>query len=380
MSPADLEIIPVKSKKDFKDFVKFPYDFYKNDPHWIPPLYMERMEALHPKKNPYYQHAQVQLFLAKKNGKVVGRISAQIDFEYEKLYKKRLGQFGFFECENNPETSHALFQAAEQFLKQNGVQEIQGPFNFSINEETGLLIHGFDQPLVLMMPYNPPYYSSLIEQEGYKKIKDLYAWKYDIGEISPDAQHIADEMKKHPGLIVRPINMKDLNNELRKIIDILNSAWSENWGFVPFTESEINKMAKDMKMFADPNGILIAELEGKPIAMVVMLPNIYDMISDLNGKLFPFGLFKLLWRIKKKKYKSGRMLLLGVKKEYRNTALGGMSILLYAESHRYGKEGNIQWGELSWTLEDNKAVNMGIEFMGGKRYKTFRIYQKEISS
>ena len=173
--------------------------------------------------------------------------------------------------------------------------------------------------------------------------------------------------------------MKDLHNELRKIIEILNSAWSENWGFVPFTELEINKMAKDMKMFADPNGIILAELEGKPIGMAVMLPNIYDMIYDLKGKLFPFGFLKLLWRIKKKKYQSGRLLLLGVKKEFRNTSLGGMSILLYAESHRRSIEAGIKWGELSWTLEDNKAVNIGIEFMGGKRYKTYRIYEKKLS-
>ncbi len=379
MSHAGLEIIPVKSKKSFKEFVKFPYELYKHDPHWIPPLFLERSEVLNPKKNPYYQHALVQLFLAKRNGKVVGRISAQIDFEYEKRYKTRLGQFGFFECENNFETSHALFQTAEKFLQENGATHIQGPFNFSINEEVGLLIEGYQEPLMLMMPYNPPYYVDLIEKEGYKKAKDLYAWKYEIGEVSKDAAQIAEQIKLYPGLSLRPINMQDLDNELKKIIEIFNSAWSENWGFVPFTEAEIKKMAKDMKMFADPEGILIVELEKMPIAMVVMLPNIYDMIYDLNGKLFPFGIFKLIYRLKKKSYSSGRMLLLGVKKEFRNTALGGLSILLYAESHQHGLKKGIRWGELSWTLEDNKAVNMGIEFMGGKKYKTFRIYEKKIS-
>lgn len=378
MSHEDLEIIPVKSKKDFKEFVKFPYYLYKNDPHWIPPLYLERSEVLQAKKNPYYQHALVQLFLAKRNGKVVGRISAQIDFEYEKIYKKRLGQFGFFECENNTTTSHALFQAAEKFLIENGASEFQGPFNFSINEEVGLLVEGFQEPLMLMMPYNPPYYISLIENEAYKKVKDLYAWKYEIGQISEDASQIADKIRKHPGLNIRSVNMKDLKNELKKMIEIFNSAWSENWGFVPFTEAEINKMAKDMKMFADPEGILIVELDQQAIAMAVALPNIYDIISDLNGRLFPFGIFKLLYRIKKKHYKSGRLLLLGVKKEFRNTSLGGISILLYDELHKRSRKA-AKWGELSWTLEDNKAVNLGIEFMGGKRYKTYRIYEKKIT-
>jgi len=379
MSHDALEIIPVKSKRDFKKFIKFPYHLYKQDPHWIPPLYLERTEALHPKKNPYYQHALVQLFLAKRNGKTVGRISAQIDFEYEKLYQKRLGQFGFFECENDTTTSHALFQAAEIFFKENGANEFQGPFNFSINEEVGLLVEGFQEALMLMMPYNPPYYSSLIENEAYKKVKDLYAWKYEIGQISEDASLIANQIRNHPGLSIRNINMKDLNNELRKIIEIFNSAWSENWGFVPFTEAEINKMAQDMKMFADPRGIILIELEGLPIAMSVMLPNLYDMIHDLKGKLFPFGFLKLLWRIKKRKYKSGRLLLLGVKKEFRNTALGALSFLLYTETHQRCKQGGVQWGELSWTLEDNKAVNLGIEFMGGKRYKTYRLYEKKIT-
>ncbi len=378
MPPVDLEIIPVKSKKDYKEFIKLPYQLYKEDAHWIPPLFLERWEAIHPKKNPYYQHALVKLFLARRKGKTVGRISAQIDLEYEKFYKERLGQFGFFECENNPETSHALFQAAENFLKENGALKFQGPFSFSINEETGLLIEGFQEPLVIMMPYNPPYYISLIEAEGYRKVKDLYAWKYIMGQVPKDPMEVAEQIRQYPGLTLRNLNMKNLKNDLLKIVDILNSAWSENWGFVPFTENEVDKMANDLKLFIDPSGVIIVELETKPIAMCVALPNIYDCIQDLGGKLFPFGILKLLWRMKKKKYRSGRLILLGVKKEYRNTALGGLSILLYVEIQKRCQAAGMKWGELSWTLEDNKRINTGIEFMGGKRYKTYRIYEKRI--
>lgn len=378
MPPAELEIIPVQSKRDYKAFIELPYSLYRNDPHWIPPLRMERAEVVNPRKNPYYEHAQVRLFLAKRKGKTVGRISAQIDEEYEKFHQRRLGQFGFFECEDNSETSHALFQAAEKFLMENGASEFQGPYSFSINEECGLLVEGFDAPLMTMMPYNPPYYARLIEQEGYRKAKDLYAWKYWIGDVPKDPAEVAEQIRLYPGLSLRSVNMKDLKNELLKIIDILNSAWSENWGFVPFTENEVNKMAKDFKMFVDPEGILIVELEGQPIAMCVGVPNLYDMIHDLKGRLFPFGLFKLLWRIKKRKYESGRLLLLGVKKEYRNTALGALSFLLYVEIQKRSLALGMKWSELSWTLEDNKGVNAGIEFMGGKRYKTYRIYEKKV--
>jgi hypothetical protein len=187
MSSDELRIIPVRSRKELKEFVGLPYQLYRNDPHWIAPLFLERWETVHPKKNPYYRHANVQLFLAKKKGRTVGRISAQIDQEYEKFHQERVGQFGFFESENDPLVTEALFQAAENFLKENRATRSLGPFNFSINEELGLLVEGYDEPLMTMMPYNPPFYSSLLEGAGYKKAKDLYAWKYQIGAIPRDA-------------------------------------------------------------------------------------------------------------------------------------------------------------------------------------------------
>jgi hypothetical protein len=190
---------------------------------------------------------------------------------------------------------------------------------------------------------------------------------------------VAEEVARHPGLTVRTVDMKNFKEDLRKIIDIFNSAWSQNWGFVPFTPEEIEKVAKDLKMFIDPEGAFLAEVDGKPAAMCVAVPNLYEMIGDLNGRLFPFGIFKLLYRIRKRRYESGRLLLLGVKKEYRGTILGGLSILLYTEMLKRALEHNhVRWGELSWTLEDNAAINKGIEFMGGKKYKTYRIYEKEL--
>jgi len=379
--PSDkLTIVPVLTKREFKEFLELPYRLYRDDPHWIPPLRMERAEQLNPKKNPYYLHAVVKLFLARRGERTVGRISAQIDHEYEKFHRERLGQFGFFECEDDPEAARALLDSAQAFHRESGAKRSQGPFSFSINEESGLLVKGFDAPLMIMMPYNPPYYAELVEGAGFRKAKDLYAWRYSIGQVPKEAAEVAEIVAQTPGLVVRHVDMKDLKSELEKVMDIFNSAWSENWGFVPLTNEEIAKVAKDLKPILRPAVALLAEVNGEPAAMCIAVPNIYEIIQDLKGRLFPFGIFKLLSRVKRHSYKSGRLMLLGVKKEHRNTVLGGLSILLYAEINKRSIAQGAEWGELSWTLEDNQKVNAGIEFMGGKKYKVYRIYEKEVGS
>ncbi len=373
-----LEIIPVHSRRDLKEFVCFPETLYSHIPGWIPPLRQERLEVLSPHKNPYYQHAKVQLFLAKRNGKTVGRISAQVDQEYEKRYGVRMGHFGFFESEENKETAEALLKRAENFCREQGAPEMMGPFHFSINEEVGLLIEGFDQPLMTLMPYHLPYYSKLIENSGYKKAKDFYAWKYSIGEIPQEPGEIAEQVYQEPNLKIRNLDPKNFQQDIRIVLDIFNSVWENNWGFVPFTPEELKKISKDLKLILDPDLAFIAEVSGKPVGICVGVPNIYDLIYDLKGKLFPWGIFKLLYRIKKRKYRSGRLMLLGVTKDFRGGVLGGLSILLYVEILKRSQQKGLDWGELSWTLEDNMAVNASIEFMGGKKYKTYRVYQKHL--
>ncbi|MCP5468319.1 MAG: N-acetyltransferase [Deltaproteobacteria bacterium] len=378
MPSAELKIVPVETKSELKQFIGLPHQIYQNDPHWIAPLNFERKRLFNPKKNPFFQHAQVQLFLAKRNGEVVGRISAQIDEEYEKRHGKRVGHFGFFESENNPETARVLFEHAEDYLKKNRAVSVTGPFNFSINGESGLLVEGFDQPLTLMMPYNPPYYEKLIEENNYQKCKDLYAWNYLAGDIPDTPLQLAAELAKHPDLTVRPIRLSELEADLEKIMDIFNSAWANNWGFVPLQNYEVKQMAKDLKLFIDPKIALIAEIKGEPAAMCLTLPNFYEYIRGLNGKLFPLGFLKLLWRIKRRKCDNARLLLLGIKKEFRQHPFNMLSMLLYTEIHTRGKANGYMRGELSWTLEDNTSINQGIELMGGKRYKTYRIYEKEL--
>jgi len=379
MSPSKLEILPVKKRRDLKKFVNLPYRLYQNDPKWIPPLKFERWLAVHPKKNPYYQHAKVQLFLATRDSRVIGRISAQIDFEYEKFHGERVGHFGFFECEDDPEAAAALLRVAEEFCRKEGAKRVLGPFSFSINQEMGFLVEGFDEPLMIMMPYNPRYYPTLVESSGYQKAKDVYAWKYFAGPILEGPSQVAEEVAKFPGLKIRNIDPKNLHRDMEIIFEVFNSAWSKNWGFVPFTPKEIKQSADETRLLLDPKITFIAEVDGNPAGICFTMPNIYDGIHDLKGRLFPFGWAKFLWRKRKQCFTSARLMMLGVKKEFRGSVLGGLSVLLYCELAREGTKRGYQFGELSWTLEYNQKINAGIEFMGGKRYKTCRIYEKKLA-
>lgn len=374
-----IQVVPVNSRKLRRAFINLPYELYKNDPHWIPPLKLERKELINPKKNPFFENAEVQLFVAFKEGKPVGRISAQINRLHNERYHEQTGHFGLFESVENSGVSEALFKAAEKWLGERGMNKICGPFSFSINEEVGLLIDGFDSPPFPYMAHNPPYYQQLMAQAGYQKIKDLLAWKYLTQRDVPEAAHqIAEAVRKYPGLVVREVNLKEMEKELRIISEVFNSAWSKNWGFIPWTDSEIKKTAKDMKMVLDPKMALIAEVNGKPAAISIAIPNYHEAIRDLNGRLFPFGIFKLLYRLKTRKIKSSRQVLLGIKKEYRSDVLGALSVLFYTEMHQRSRELGHWGGETSWTLEDNEKINHGIELMGGEVYKRYRIFEKSL--
>ena len=274
-----------------------------------------------------------------------------------------------------------LFLTAEAWGRSRGMTKMTGPFTFSINEEAGLLIEGFDKPPFPFMAHNPKYYAPLLEQNGYAKIKDLIAWHYDAnGPVPEAAQQIADVVRTYPGLVVREVNLKNMTGELAIISDVFNSAWSKNWGFIPWTDSEIKKMAKDLKMILDPRLALIAEVDGKPAAISISIPNYHEAIKDLGGKLFPFGIFKILYRLKIQKPKSSRLCLLGIKKEFRNDILAGLSVLLYTDMHKRGQSLGHWGGELSWTLDDNDKINHGITLMGGVPYKKYRVFEKQLSS
>ena len=310
-----LNIRPVRSRKDLKKFITLPWSLYEKDPAWVPPLLQERYDFLNRKKNPFFEHAEVELFLAEWKGLPVGRISAQIDRLHNHTHEEKTGFFGLFESMDNSDISATLLDNVAAWLKMRGMTHVRGPYSFSINEESGFLVDGFEYPPFILTPHNPPYYPHLADEWGFKKIKDLYCWRYDSSRPVPEpALQIAEEVRKYPGLKIREVSPQTLEQDVGILIDVFNSAWSHNWGFVPLTEREVKKAAKDFKMILEPKLALIAEVKGVPAAISLALPNLNELIKDLDGRLFPLGLFKLLRRIKTKQVRSARLMLLGIKR------------------------------------------------------------------
>jgi len=375
------EIIPVTSRAQTVEFIKMPRVIYANDPYWVQPLVLERKWHFDPQKNPFYEHAEVQLFLARRDGRNVGRISAHIDRNHNQQYGEQTGFFGWFESIEDPEVSGALLDTAADWLRERQCTLIRGPMDFNVNDQVGCLVAGFDSPPYMMMNHNPPYYAGLYEAAGLKKAMDLYAWRYDaVRDVPPAAMQLAEHSAKDPKLRIRTIDIKRYEQDIKLVLDIYNDAWSTNWGYIPMTEAELKKIAEDFRLILDPELILIAEYDGEPVAVSLAMPNLNEAIKDLGGKLFPFGLLKLLYRLKFARPKSARLIMLGILKELRGVRKYGMlSHALYVEMNRRGQARGYTHGELSWTLEDNHPVNAGIKSMGGKVYKTYRGYEKPLT-
>lgn len=371
-------ITPVRSPADIDTFVKLPWRIYARDPAWVPPLIAELKKQLDRRENPFFEYGEAEYFLAWDGDTPVGRITSHVNPRHNERHGDKTGFFGFFESVEDQGVASALFEAAEQWLRAKGMKAARGPMSFTINDEVGILVDGFDYPPKVMMPHSRPYYGSLVESCGYSKVKDLFAWDYCAGELNPVAIEIANRVRNLEGLVIREVRMQDFDNEIRVVMDIFNSAWAENWGFVPFTEKELRKAARDLKLILDPRIALIAEYKGQPCAISIALPDLNQLIRDLDGRLGPLGLFKLLYRVKRRRYDQARLMLLGIKKEFRGGELSGLSVLLYVEMHERTKRIGLKGGELGWTLEDNERINRGIELMGGKRYKTYRVYEKPL--
>lgn len=371
----EMTISEVTTKKDLHRFIRFPYELYKDNPNWVPPLIIEREEFFNPKKNPFYEHGEVKLFLAlDPYGKPVGRISAHLNFNHNDFYKDKTGFLGFFECIENYDAAESLFSAAASWLKSKGMETMRGPMNFSTNEECGLLIKGFDSPPVLMMTYNPAYYIDFFEKFGLNKAMDLIAYFFPFKEVPPYITKAAERiLKRNNNVVIRTINMKKFWDEVEIFKKIYNSAWESNWGFVPLTDKEIVKMAKDFKMIMDNDLIMIAEVNGKPAGFSLILPDYNMVLKKTNGRLFPSGIFKLLFG--KKKIDTVRVLTMGVIEECRNL---GIDILFYYYSFINGVKHGYNKAEFSWILEDNTMMNRILLRMGADPYKTYRIYDKKL--
>ena len=375
-----ITIRPVITKPDKRAFLEVPFAIYRDDPNWVAPLFLERFEHLDPRKNPYFQHAEVQLFLAERNGQPVGRISAQIDKLRLERHKDATGQFGFLEAPDEAGIFAALLTAASDWLKARGMTRVQGPFSFSINDETGVLVDGFDTPPNMMMGHAARYYAKRIEGQGFAKAKDVIAYDYDARIELPRAmRQTYEKAVKSSDLVIRPFDKKHLARDLDIIIAIFNDAWSGNWGFVPFTRDEIVALGNNLKMLVANDYIAIATYQGEPAAMAVTLPNINGWIKGLNGRLLPFGWARLAWHLLAKPPASVRMPLRGVRKQYHGTVIGSALALGVIDTvRRYHVSRGTTSGELGWILEDNLAMRRIIEAIGGKPYKTYRIYEKAL--
>jgi hypothetical protein len=374
----DIRIVPVAGRRLMSRFIELPCSLYADDPCWVQPLTIERKWHLS-RKNPYFEHAEFQAWVACRGDRVVGRISAQVDQLHLQQHHDATGFFGFLEAEDDAETFHALFKVAEEWLRQKGMRRIRGPFNLSINDECGLLVEGFDSPPPIMLGHALPYYRARVEEQEFTKEQDLLAYRVHP-EVSPP-KHLDALTKRVAGRVnVRAMRRDRFDEELEIIRDIFEDAWSENWGFVPFTRAEFADLGKNLKLLVDADSVRIAEVDGEPAAMIVMFPNINEMIKDLNGRLLPFGWLKLLWRLKIVGAKSARIPLMGVRRRFQGSRLGAtLALMLIAPLHVNARKQGIKEIDMSWILEQNQGIRKIIESVGSICYKRYRIYQKELS-
>ena len=366
---------------NLRDFLGVVDRIYAGDSAYVRPLDQDLKDRLDPKKNPFFTHAEGAIFTAHKDGACVGRITTSIDHEHLARYKDSTGFWGFLDTIDDAEVTAALLARAEQWLRDKGMTRARGPMSTNVNEEIGCLVDGFDTPPYVLMPHHRPYQAKLIEQAGYAKAKDLLAWRYTVGDLNPRVSRARDDIRAMPEVTSRVVSYGDMQRDVALIMDIFNDAWSDNWGFVPLTEPEIKKTAQDFKLFLMPEITRIVSINGEPAAVAVAIPNLNEMIPDLGGKLFPLGLPKLLYRLKVKGPKTGRVIILGIAKKWRHVRkYAGLSLFLYAELNESGKKLGMTGGELGWTLEDNGPVNTGIRTMGAKPYKRYRIFDKALVS
>lgn len=371
-----VDVRPVRSSKEARDFLNLPRIIYKNDAAWVEPLRIELKIRLNSEKNPYFRHGHAERFVAYQNGKPVGRISAQVDSAAFPGDAPKEGHFGFYECVDDPAVSHALFEAATMWLKEKRAQKIVGPYNFRLEDPApGFLSHGFDRRPMFMMAYSKPYYVQQAQAFGFSTAMELKSYAVNRERYLPqEMQDKAAIAAKIPGMIVREINMKRLYDEADMMRGIFNESLKNNWGFVPFSKGQARAMARDLKMLADPRIILIAEVNGKPVGTVINLPNYYDLFWDCRGRLFPKGLFRMCFQ--KKKITGLRGYAMAIVPEYQKQGVG---TLLLNESFVRGIRAGYTNGEITWILGSNSAMSDLSQVFGGVEDKRYTIVEKLLS-
>lgn len=358
------------------EFLEVGRTVFRDDPKWVPPLNLMFKDQFSP-KSPFFQHAEVMLFTAVQNGKLVGRCSAQIDREHLKRYGDATGFFGFLDTVNDQQVVDALLAKARAWLKEQGMRRMVGPMNLSINQEVGTLIEGFDTPPMIMMPHSRPYQDALILGGGLEKCRDLYAWRWEVMPAMSSRSMRALTQMKDLGVKFRSA---DLKTELDELLAIQDDAWKDNWGHVSMTPAEAKQLKNEFKLLLDPSIVVVIEVEGELAGMAISVPNLNEAIRDFEGTLTPAKVAKLLWRVKVDHPKSARVAMLGIREKYRRQKkYMPLALALIAELNRRGYQRGYEWGELSWTLEDNGPVNAMIRAAGGKIYKKYRIYEQALS-
>ena len=370
---------PVSGKRDLKAFIRLPFRLHRDSP-WVPPLIMERKEFLDRDKNPFFEHAEAEYFLAERDGEVVGRITAHIDFRWDEYQGGNDGMFGFFESENDPETARALVDAATGWLRARGRERMLGPMDFTTNDECGILIEGYDLNPMVLEPWHPPYYRELLEGLGMTKSMDLLMWELHLGTLKQGdrfhefIEEAARKSETEHGVTVRQMRKRDLEAEVTRFMEVYNEAWGPNWGFVPITEEEVAFQAKNLKPILDENWAMIAEREGEVVGAALTLPDVNEVLARMNGRLLPFGWWHFLTG--RRKVDQVRVFALGVKPQYQHF---GVAAALYVRHKEVAARVRQKGGEMGWILEVNEPMNRAMEGMGGRVVKRYRLYELSLS-
>jgi GNAT superfamily N-acetyltransferase len=378
---SSVSIRPVRTRRELKRFVKVPFRLRRDDPQWVPPLIFDRMQFLDRGKNPYFEHAEAEYFVAERDGEPVGRITAQVDERWDRYQGGEDGMFGFFESVDDPKVAEALLGAAEEWLRARGRRRILGPMDFTTNDELGILIEGFELRPMILQPWHPPVYRELIEDRGYAKAMDLLMWHLELGKLkegdqfAPEIHAAAEKALQDEGIAIRHIDKRNLGAEMRRFTEVYNEAWSENWGFVPATDAEVEFHAKLLKQVIDEDWGFIAEKDGDTVGVAFTLPDINQAIAKTGGRLLPFGWLRFL--LAKRRIDRVRVFALGVKHDYRHT---GVAAGLYLKHLENASPDGVPAGETGWILETNEPMNRAMEGMGGKVVKRYRLYEKALES
>jgi len=372
-----LEIRPVASRRDLKTFIRLPWRLYRNEANWVPPLVHEERKRLDRRRNPFFEHAEAEFFLAERDGRPVGRMSAHVDRNFNAFQDNEWGLFGFFECEDDPEAAQGLLEAGAQWLRARGRDRMVGPMDYTTNEPCGVLIEGHERPPLILSPWSHRYYPALYEGAGLGKAMDLLMWELHIQgreKVHPAIWEMAAKVESEHGIVCRPMRKRELHAEVERFLEVYNAAWERNWGFVPLTDNEVRYFAKDLRPLLDENWAFIAEKEdGEVVGAALTLPDFNQVLHHLDGRLLPVGWAKALyWR---RRIDRVRVFALGVKPAYQHT---GVAARFY-EMHFDAAERTPQtWGEMGWILETNTSMNRAMEGMGGEIVRRYRLYERPL--